>query len=178
MPFYDTWFTLTRLHRTWVPCLVCWGGRLFSGAAIVLLILHFLRGGGIHEPDAARGRDAVAAAAASPDTEAEELLRETKTAEARAWLGEANKRRGFFKWGKQAPLQLVNELYARGAVKVTVADIESDPELGEVASHLIVTMPAEPEKRRGVLALINERFRDEDEPRKDRGQKYEVLDLD
>ncbi len=177
VPFFETWFTFTRLSRTWAPCLLCWAGRLFGGAAIILLILHFVRGVDREETDAPPGRIAPATAA-EDDKQAEELLRGKDTAEARAWLGEANKRRGFFKWGRQAPLQFVNELYARGAVMVTVAEIDSDPILGEVAGHLVVALPAEPEKRRAVLALINERFADDDEPRKDHGQKYEVLTPD
>lgn len=172
VPFYDTWYALTRLGQTWIPCILIWGGRFFVTGAVILLITHFVRearqGGGAFRPGA------FTATAAEVDAEAEQLLRQRGTFEAKAWLGEMNRRRAFSMWGRPAEVQFVNDLYARGAVRVSVADIDNDPDVGEMAEHLIVTMPTEPEKRQAVLALINQRMRD-DGPRGDRGQKYELL---
>jgi hypothetical protein len=150
-----------------------WGGRFFVVGAVALLITHFVRDG---RHDGGGWRDTgPTASAADIDREAERLLRLPGTAEARAWLAEPNRRRRYSSdWGRQAEVQFVNELYDRGAVRVSVADI--DPEDGEeVAMHLVVTMPTEPDRRRAVLELINQRLRDEDGARADKGQKYEVL---
>src|SRR5262245_21331044 len=128
VPFYDTWFTFTRIGQTWVPCLIGWAGRFFAVAGIVLLIIHFLHGDGIdHDGDGPRrGRGLGALLAGGIDGGAEHLLKSTKCAEAKAWLGEPNKRRGILDLGKPAAVQLVNDLYARGAVQVMAADIEND----------------------------------------------------
>jgi hypothetical protein len=174
VPFYDTYFTFSRLHRTWAPCLICWAGRAFTVVALVLLFIHTFR----HEVAGVEDRLSRVAGqvkAADDDAQCEQLLAAPNQAEAKAWLGEPNKRRGFFKWGREAPLKFVNDLYAKGAKKVTVAEIENDPDLGEVGTHLVVTLPDEPARRKAVLDLINEQFADEDEPRKDHGQKYELL---
>src|SRR5262249_5604659 len=43
VPFYETWYTFTRIGLTWIPCLLMWGGRFFAAAAIALMITHFVR---------------------------------------------------------------------------------------------------------------------------------------
>ncbi len=163
-----------------MPCLICWAGRFFAVAGIVLLIIHFFHEAHNEVAGGRGGRGGVlgALAAGGGDAMAEELLRDGKSAEAKAWFGDVNKRRRLDDWGAQKALPLVNELYAQGAVKVTAVDIDPDEDAGgEVASHLVVTLPADPEKRKALLALITRRF-PEDGPRKDHGQKYEVLTPD
>jgi hypothetical protein len=177
VPFYDTWFTLSRFSVTWAPCLLCWAGRAITVSAIAILCVHFFR--------AARDESALwdtpmdpKTQAAEVDKECEKLLKESSTAEARNWLEEPNKKRGFFKWGKKRPLAFVKDLYSRGAKTVTVADIETDTLLGEIGTHLVITLPDDSQKRKAVLAFLNETFEDEEEPRTDHGQKYELVTLD
>jgi hypothetical protein len=178
VPFYDTWFTYSRLTKTWAPCLICWAGRAFSLAAGILLLVHFLHTELPEGLDVVRAESPREQAVAS-DAQCEKLLAAPNKAEAQSWLQEPNKGRGFFKWGRQGPLKFVNELYERGAKEVTVADIEPNPlGNGEFGTHLIVTLPSEPEKRKAVLELINERFADDDEPHTDHGQRYELLTPD
>ncbi len=169
IPFYETYFTYTRLHRTWMPCVLCWIGRFFCLTAVILLAVHFFH----HKIDEVRGR--LRQGLTQADAACEQLLAAPNHAEARGWLSEASKQRGFSNLSKDAALKLVNDLYARGAKQVDVADIETDPDRGELGTYLVVTLPDEPDKRTAVLELINERFADEDGPRADKGQKYELL---
>jgi hypothetical protein len=153
-----------------VPCLLCWTGRLFSGTAIVLLVIHFLSD---------KGRDGgPTARTGTTDAEVEKLLRGGNTAEAKAWLSEPNKRRSLPDGGRRSSLQFVNELYARGAVKVTVVGIDIDPDDGEeIGDRLVVELPKEADKRRRIFELINKQA-DEDEAQKDTGRKYALVPPD
>jgi hypothetical protein len=177
VPFYDTWFTYTRLTRTWAPCMICWAGRAFSLAAGILLLLHFLRTD-VSEAQGPTRAENPKAHVAEVDMECEKLLAAPNKAEAKSWLEEPNKRRGFFKWGKKAPLEFVKKLYDRGAKEVIVADIESIDVLGEMGTHLVIRLPQDPAQRKAILELINEHFGDEDEQRTDHGQKYELVTPD
>lgn len=175
VPFYDVYFMFTRLSQTWLPCILLWGGRLFLLAAIILLLTHHFRDPGSVGILGGGGGGPVQPVNNTPapttDAGTEALLKKPNTAEARAWLGARNKERTFANdWDHATEVRFVNDLYARGAVRVTAAEIERDEDGEEIAHMIVVTLPAEADKRAAVLTYLNQRY--PGAQHKDQGQKY------
>lgn len=103
------------------------------------------------------------------DVVAEEQLEFGNAKEAKAWLDESANRI-FDHYGRGEAVQIVDELYAAGAVKVTA--MVSGPECG----GLIIELPKDKDKRKRVFAW-EAKFQKKtgDPPTKDEGQKYLML---
>lgn len=96
--------------------------------------------------------------------------------EARAWVSDPN--HGFFEISKDQGREIIEKLYSAGAVKVVIADAakmdENKPE--EIAATFTIELPAEAEKRKAIIKIINDLY--EEEVVKDTGQKYVMLTTD
>ncbi|MGL4555794.1 MAG: hypothetical protein ACRC33_31890, partial [Gemmataceae bacterium] len=171
VPFYDTYFSLSRWGQTWAACIMCWIGRAFVFTAVILLIFHMLRegsgggGGGFGLPD-------FPTTPAEVDAECVRLLKAADAAEARGWLAVPNRRVQNVTVGRVNVRPAVEGLYQQGAVRVTFADMALDED-GDDPMHLVVELPAEKERRQAVVNYVNTQLLEEgDPPQTDRGQKY------
>jgi hypothetical protein len=173
VPFYDTWFALTRWSRTWGAVLICWIGRFFVITGIILLIIHFVSGrvgGGGGWP-----RPGPVQTPAEIDAECARLLKSRDATEARAWLAAGNRRIQNVTVGPLNLRAAVEGLYQQGAVKVTFAEIMSDEE-EDIPDNVIVELPAEKEKRQALINYVNKQLVDDDDDKQtDKGQKYLLL---
>src|SRR5689334_11884823 len=102
-----------------------------------------------HEPQQADPKAAFAQA----DRDAEKSLGAGK-AEARQWLDEKYARHVVWKWNKTAARKAVNDLYAAGANDVSIVAISKTEGGIELASQLIITLPAQQPARRQVFGWI------------------------
>ncbi|MBY0229892.1 MAG: hypothetical protein K2W96_11475 [Gemmataceae bacterium] len=145
VPFYDTWFALSRWGVTWAACLMCWIGRVFAVTAAVLFLMQYLHEKG---KDGRWDRPPV-----EIDSECADLLKSTDATETRAWLA-APRRIGTVKVGKVGLRVAVEGLYEKGAVRVTFADMMIDED-ADAPEHLVIELPADKDKRKAVVNYVN-----------------------
>ena len=83
----------------------------------------------------------------------EQMMSVGKSAEALAWAREATDedRRTIDEYENDRTLEIIEEIYQRGAAKVTAVEIDVDPGIGETTDILIVTLPEDPSQRAEVL---------------------------
>lgn len=126
------------------------------------------------------GCSSPAGVASADEDEAPDLASEyAKGFEARAWL--ADKNHVMFEAGKDATLELVNNLYTAGAEGVNVTDgaklDENSPMV--VASTMVFKLPKDPAKRKAVLDAYNKAFELEGQEKvTDTGQEYDEVVID
>lgn len=169
VPFYSTYYFFTNLRRTLMPFAVSCCGGVFLLTGVVFWYAHKFE-------EARTEAAAPSEKLATQDAECAQLLAEPNHAEALEWLKAENKRRAVFKWGKKQAIDLVENLYRRGAVKVYVADISSDQVFGELTAQMVVVLPEDAAARKKLFEWYNSSFGDD--VQKDQGQKYLLLTLD
>jgi hypothetical protein len=111
------------------------------------------------------------------DSFCESFLRSANKKEARAWLNEAQGDAGRTLGEMDTPtsLSVILELYGIGAEEVTAVEIKPAG-CGETTDTLIVTLPAEKERREDLFAWEKEHAESNGfDPVKDEGQKYLFL---
>lgn len=115
----------------------------------------------------------------TPPDAADLLPADVRDPEARGWLTEGHGTLCGNRFANAAEeLELVDALYAAGAERVSVPyeNIQPDPVDGDSADALRVTLPADPTRRRAVLAIVNDEARAEGRsPDEDVGQESVVL---
>jgi hypothetical protein len=87
---------------------------------------------------------------ARQDTFCRDMLRKKDHREARAWLSEGKSRN----LGEQTPEDsraIVEKIYALGALDVQAVEIERYPTGEESSNYLVVKLPADPGKRKGLF---------------------------
>lgn len=88
------------------------------------------------------------------DEEIKKVMERGKSAEALAWAHEADgtdELRTIHELNNELSLQIIKDLYDLGAVKVTAAEIDSDPDFGETTNVLIVELPEDAAARRQLF---------------------------
>ena len=113
-----------------------------------------------------------------PDRFYSQLIEETRSAEARAWLASGSATLG--ELDAQESSQFVETAYSLGAEKLIAVEIDEYPDLGfENTGRLCVELPDDPEARKRVFFWAHQLAEEqgfEGEP--DVGQRYLFLMLD
>jgi hypothetical protein len=142
--------------RTWI-------GMIVAAALLSALMSGFSGFGGLG------GGLGSGKAKLNIDVVAEEQLEFGNAKEAKAWLDDSANR-VFDHYGRGEAVQIVDELYAVGAVKVTA--MVSGPEAGS----LIIELPDSKDKRKRIFAWEAKfQAKNGDPPTKDEGQKYLMI---
>jgi hypothetical protein len=111
------------------------------------------------------------------DSFCENLLRSANKKEALVWVTEAQgiADRTLGEMDVPASLAVIRELYGMGADEVTAVEIQAAG-CGETSDILIVTLPAEKQKREALFAWEEEHAESNGfDPVKDEGQRYLFL---
>jgi hypothetical protein len=170
IPFYWIYFFITRIHETYKSFLMSASGVVFL---LTWLAVSLVRGyfGYHYDPDHFDGPPPVAfMKPAERQKLAENLLQRADKAEAKAWLkGKAG--REVLGMPTEEAIKHVQDLYAKGAKEVLVADIDVTDPTEESAQHMVIVLPDEPDKRRTLFQYLKEMGFDD----MDTGQKYVVM---
>jgi hypothetical protein len=178
VPFYSTYFFLTRLGRTLVPFLIGCFGWLFLATGGVCWWAHRAAEAAAEQTAQAAAREVPLRRKVDEEVICQQLLAAPNQADALVWLKDESKQRGVFKWSRRQISELVRKLYQLGAKQVIAVNIETLEDLGgaEFTSQLVVVLPDEPDKRKALFDWRATFF--EEKPIKDRGQKYQLVNLD
>jgi hypothetical protein len=112
---------------------------------------------------------------------AQKMLQQASTREAKAWLAEGRENDYSFgeAIGYTEAVEMVDELYSLGAVKVYVAKIEGEIGEPQNAGRLLVELPQVPRKRKKVLAYCDVLGAEQGfERSRDVGQGFTIVMLD
>jgi hypothetical protein len=174
IPFYPTYYFLTRPDRAAGPFFVGCVGVLFLMTGYTFRIVRhwedFMPAG-----TAVDDEDGEVSGGMTHDAQCRELLEEPgRTAEAREWLKLPNHH--FNRWTHEQAIDNVAELYALGAKSVTAVSIEKvrDAQASEQCWQLVVKLPSDRGRRKLILKCQTKWF-PSTASESDRGQTYMLL---
>jgi hypothetical protein len=175
VPFYPTYYFITRPDRAAGPFVVGCVGILYIASGYGFQIARHWEeivapSSGVDEEGRKVDVDH------SDDPKCRAMLQDSKCAEALEWLNAKGVNHNFMSWSQKEGIQNVEMLYALGAVKVTMAEIEDvrDGRGSQISWTMIVQLPSKRLQRKELLKCRNRFFpMHENEP--DYGQKYMLL---
>jgi hypothetical protein len=167
IPFYEFYFVLTRLGKTFAP-LVLWAcGLFFLASGGISLAIHRVHERNSGDGDwGGRADPQTRQEAQDVDARCEKLLAVPNRQEARAWLAALPNRPFAAVLSPQ-----VEAAYQNGAAEVVAANIHVDAD-GDPAADLILVLPGDPASRQRVFAWRQAQGNEE----RDFGQKYLLLE--